>query len=164
MISKRNSDFGVGGILNFYRNEFNTHDHKNHYCELKSYLVIICIQFKLIYGTVDEKLPLGKIRKTSYLGALSKWLPRKKYWNFSISNYQRYTKFTSRCMFLMMTNTMILVTNSLCIKKYFKIQDGRQFCKINRFSIWNQLICQSQYCLNRAKTKGFKVLWVFIAN
>ena len=32
------------------------------------------------------------------------------------------------------------------------------------FSVRNQLICQSQYCLNRAKTRSFTVLYVFVTN
>ena len=32
------------------------------------------------------------------------------------------------------------------------------------FSVWNQLICHSEYCLSRSKTMGFKVLCGFIAN
>ena len=49
-------------------------------------------------------------------GVFSKCLPPKKYWeakdwNFHIStsNYQRFTKFTSRYIFFRMTNTMKLV-------------------------------------------------------
>ena len=57
-------------------------------------------------------------------GAFSKWLSRRKCRktknrNFCIStsNYHRYTQFISRYMFLTMTNTVILVENSLYIKK-----------------------------------------------
>ena len=57
-------------------------------------------------------------------GAFSKWLSRRKCRknknrNFCIStsNYHRYTQFISRYMFLRMTNTVILVKNSLYIKK-----------------------------------------------
>ena len=57
-------------------------------------------------------------------GAFPKWLSRRKWRktknrNFCIStsNYHRYTQFISRYMFLMMTNTVILVENSLYIKK-----------------------------------------------
>ena len=53
---------------------------------------------------------------TSSSGAFSKWLSRKKCrktknrnFRISTSNYQRYTQFTSRSMFLTMTNTTILV-------------------------------------------------------
>ena len=67
-------------------------------------------------------------------GAFSKWLSRRKCRkpqnrNFliSTSNDHRYTQFISRYMFLRMTNTVILVKNSLHIKKDFKIHDGRQF-------------------------------------
>ena len=47
--------------------------------------------------------------------------------NFLIatSYYQRYTKFTSRYMFLRITNTMKLVKISVHITKDVKIQDGR---------------------------------------
>ena len=71
-----------------------------------------------------EKLPLAKIRKK-----------QAKKWNFliSASKYQKYTKFTSRYMFLWMTNTMKLVKISLRISKDVKIQDGRQLWLKNRF-------------------------------
>ena len=66
--------------------------------------------------------------------AFSKWLSwgkcrKTQNGNFclSTSNYHRYTQFISRYMFLRMTNTVILVKNSLHIKKDFKIHDGRQF-------------------------------------
>ena len=51
----------------------------------------------------------------------------------STSNYHRYTQFISRYMYLKMTNTVILVKNSLHIKKDFKIHDGRQFWQKNRY-------------------------------
>ena len=67
-------------------------------------------------------------------GTFSKWLSRRKCRknknrNVCIStfNYRRYTQLISRYMFLMITNTVILVKNSLHIKKDFKIHDGRQF-------------------------------------
>ena len=77
---------------------------------------------------------------TPSYGAFSKWLSRRKCWKtknrnflFSTSNYHRYTQFTSRYMFLRMTNTVILVKNSLHIKKDFKIHDSRQFWPKNRY-------------------------------
>ena len=65
----------------------------------------------------DEKLPIVKIRKK-----------QAKNGNFliSTSNYQRYTKFISKYMFLWVTNTMKLVKISLRITKNVNIQDGRQ--------------------------------------
>ena len=72
-------------------------------------------------------------------GAFSKWLSRRKCWKtkkrsfcISTSNYHRYTQFISRYMFLRMTNTLILVKNSLHIKIDFKIHDGCQFWPKNR--------------------------------
>ena len=62
----------------------------------------------------DEKLPSVKIRKNK---------PKSE---ISASNYQRYTKVTSRYMFWWMTNTMELVKISLRITKDVKIQDGHQ--------------------------------------
>ena len=57
-------------------------------------------------------------------GAFSNWLSRRKCRktknrNFCISTsyYHRYTQFISRYMFLRMTNTVILVENSLYISK-----------------------------------------------
>ena len=63
-----------------------------------------------------EKLPPWKSGKQT------------KNWNFLIlaSKYQKYTKFTSRYMFLWMTNAMQLVEKKLRITKDVKIQDGRQ--------------------------------------
>ena len=74
-----------------------------------------------------EKLPLVKIRKKN----------KPKKWNFliSASRYQKYTKFTSRYMFLWMKNAMQLVKISLRITKDVKIQDGRQLWLKNRFSV-----------------------------
>ena len=73
-------------------------------------------------------------------GAFSKWLSRRKCRktknrNFCIatSNYHRYTQFISRYVFLRITNTVILVKNSLYIIKDFKIHDGRQFWPKNRY-------------------------------
>ena len=66
-----------------------------------------------------KKLPLVKIRKKK---------PKNE-----ISKYQKYTKFTSRYIFLWMTNTMQLVKISLRITKDVKIQDGRQLWSKNRF-------------------------------
>ena len=58
-----------------------------------------------------------------------------KKWNFliSVSKYQKYTKFTSRYMFLWMTNAMQLVKISLRFTKDVKIQDGSQLWLKNRF-------------------------------
>ena len=104
-------------------------------------------------------------------GAFSKWLSRRKCRksknrNFliSTSNFHRYTQYTSRYMFPRMTNTVILVKTAFHIKKRLQNPRWTPILLQKTFSGWNLLICQSQYCLNRAKTKSFKVLWVFIAN
>ena len=95
-------------------------------------------------------------------GAFPKWLSRRKCRknknrNFCIStsNYHRYTQFISRYMFLGMTNAVILVT------KTFTYQKGLQnpwwppiLAKIS-LSVWNQLICQSQYCLKQKVLKFY---------
>ena len=67
-------------------------------------------------------------------GAFSKWLSRRKCrknknrsFCISTSNYHRFTQFIARYMFLRMTNTVILVKNSLYIKKDFTIHECRQF-------------------------------------
>ena len=119
MISK-NSDFGVGGNVNFfYRSEFYTHEHKIHQSEPENYPLTICIKSSwymerfLKYNQIcDEKLPLVKIRKNK---------PKRGNFLISASNYQRYTKFTSRYMFWWMTNTMKLVKISLRTTKSVKI-------------------------------------------
>ena len=79
-------------------------------------------------------------RFTPSSGAFSRWFSQRKCrknknrnFYISISNYRKYTPFISRYMFLSMTNTLILIKNSLHIKKYFKIHDGRQFCPKNRY-------------------------------
>ena len=74
-------------------------------------------QFLRYNQICDEKLPLVKNP-----------VKQAKKWNFfiSASNYQRYTKLTSRYMFCWMKNTMELVKISLRITKDVKIQDGRQ--------------------------------------
>ena len=68
---------GGGKYKVYYRREFYTRDHKNNYCELENYLLLICIQFKLICGTFlrykqiyGEKLPLLKIRENKLCGQL----------------------------------------------------------------------------------------------
>ena len=54
MISK-NNDFGVGGNVKFfYRSKFFTDEHKIHQSEPENYPLTICINTKLIYGTVFE--------------------------------------------------------------------------------------------------------------
>ena len=128
MISK-DSDFGVGGNVKFfYRSEFYTHEHKIHQSEPENYPLTICIYTKLIYGTGVE----------IWSNLCRKVAPHEKQakkWNFliSASKYQKYTKFTSRSMFLWMTNAMQLVKISLRITKDIKIQDGRQLWLKNRF-------------------------------
>ena len=131
MISK-NSDFGVGGnVTFFYRSEFYTHKHKIHQSEPENYPLTICIYTKLIYGTVFE-IWSNLCRK---VGPRENPVKQAKNWNFliSASKYQKYTKFTSRYMFLSMTNAMQLVKISLRITKDVKIQDGRQLWLKNRF-------------------------------
>ena len=73
-------------------------------------------QFLRYNQMCDEKLPLMKIRK------------KAKKWNYliSASNYEIYTKFTSRYMFRWVKNTIKLVKISLRFTKDVKIQDGRQ--------------------------------------
>ena len=121
----------------FYRSEFYTHEHKIQQSEPENYLLTICIHTKLIYGTVlrydqscVEKLPPPPPPPPPREN------PEKqaKTWNFliSASKYQKYTKFTSRYMFLWMTNAMQLVKMSLRITKDVKIQDGQLWLK-NRF-------------------------------
>ena len=73
-------------------------------------------------------------------GAFSKWLSWRKCrktqnesFCVSTSNYHRCTQFISRYMLLRMENTVILVKNSLHIKKDFKIHDSRQFWPQNRY-------------------------------
>ena len=123
MISE-NSDFGAGGYVKFfYRSEFYTHEHTIHHNEPENPLTI-CIQIKSIYGTVFEVWS-NLCRKVAPRENKKK---QAKRWNFliSTSNYQIYTKFTSRYMFMWMTNTMQLVKISLRITKDAKIRDGRQ--------------------------------------
>ena len=105
---------------------------------------------------------------TTSSGVFSKWLSRRKSRktknkNFCIStsNYHRYTQFISRYMFQRMTNTVILVKNSLYIKK------GLQ----NPWwpAILTKKIVISMKSTNMPvsvlpKTKSFKILHVFMAN
>ena len=71
-----------------------------------------------------EKLPLVKIRKNK---------PKSEISFISAFIYQKYTKCTSRYMFLWTTNSMQLVKIPLRITKNVKIQDGRQLWLKNRF-------------------------------
>ena len=68
----------------------------------------------------DEKMPLVEIRKNK---------PKSEIFVISASNYQRYTKFTSRYMFCWMTNTMKLVKISWRITKDVKIQMAANYGK-----------------------------------
>ena len=88
--------------------------------------------------------------------------PKTKNRNFCIStsNYHRYTQFISRYMFLRMKYTVILVKNSLHIKKDFKIHDGRQFRPKTVISMKSTNMQVSIL----PQTKRFKVLCVSIAN
>ena len=115
----------------FDRSEFYTHEHKIHQSEPENYLLTICIDTKSIYGTVFE-IWSNLCRKVAPRENPEK---QAKKWNFlmSASKYQKYTKFTSRYMFLWMTNAMQLVKISLRITKDVKIQDGRQLWLKNRF-------------------------------
>ena len=124
MISK-NSDLGVGGNVKFFTEAiFILMNTKFTHLNQINYPLTICIHTKLLYGTVF-KIWSNLCRKVA---------PRKnpekqaKKWNFlsSASKYQKYTKFTSRYMFLWMTNTMKLVSIPLRITKDVKIQGGRQ--------------------------------------
>ena len=98
MISK-NSDFGVGGCKIHYRSAFFTHEHKNHHSEPK----------KLSSNQVDIWNTFWYINEytTSYPSWKSGKQARSR---ISLSQLliitQRYLiKFTSRYMFLRMTNT-----------------------------------------------------------
>ena len=130
MIDK-NSDFGVVGNVKFFTEANFKHKHKIHQSEPENYPLTICINTKLIYGTVFE----------IWSNLCRKVAPREnpqyqaKKWNFliSASKYQKYTKFTSRYMFLWMKNAMQIVKISLRITKDVKIQDDRQLCLKNRF-------------------------------
>ena len=75
------------------------------------------------------------IKFVSKSGPSWKFGKQAKKWNFfiSASKYQKYTKLTSRYMFLLMTNAMQLVNFSLRITKDVKIQNGRQLWLKNRF-------------------------------
>ena len=84
------------------------------FLDVKSQMIRIC--------NVEMKI----WRCTPSSGAFSKWFSwrwcrKTKSTNFRIStsNYQRYTQFISWYMFLRMTNTVILVKNTLHIKKHF---------------------------------------------
>ena len=78
----------------------------------------------MIYGTVFE-IWSNLCRKVAHRENPEK---QAKKWNFHISasKYQKYTKFTSKYMFLWMTNAMQLVKISLRITKDVINQDGRQ--------------------------------------
>ena len=93
-------------------------------------------------------------------GAFSKWLFRRKWRktknrNFCIStsNYHRYTQFISRYVSEDDKHGDTSWTFFIYKKKDIKIHDGRQLWPKKSLSVWNQLICQSQYCL---KQKVFK--------
>ena len=116
---------------------------------LRAQIIRICNVEMKIWGFIPSS------------GAFSNWLSRRKCRktknrNFCIStfNYRRYTQFIYRYMFLRMTSTVILVENSLYIKKK-RLQNPwwPPIMAKKSLSVWNQLTCQSQYCL---KQKVFK--------
>ena len=89
---------------------------------LRAQMIRICNVEMKIWGSTPSS------------GAFSKWLSQRKWrktqnrnLRISTSNYHRYTEFTSRYMFLRMTDMVTLVINSLHMKKDFKIQDGHHF-------------------------------------
>ena len=131
MVSK-DSDFGVGGNEKFLQKRiFYSWTQISPIWTRK--LSSIWIYTKLIYGTVFQ-IWSNLCRKVA-----PRENPKKqtKKWNFliSASKYQKYTKFTSRYMFLWMTNAMQLVKISLRITKDVKIQDGRQLWLKKSFSV-----------------------------
>ena len=95
---------------------------------LRAQIIRICNVGMKIWGSILSS------------GTFSQWLsrkkmpPKKRNFRITTSNHQRYTQFasrymfqfTSRYMFLRMTNTMMLIKNSLRIKKDVKIPDVRQ--------------------------------------
>ena len=121
----------MGKCKFLYRLEFCTYEHKIHQSEPKNYFLAICIDTKLIYGTIFE-IWSNLCRKVAPRENPEK---QAKKWNFHISasKYQKYAKFTSRYMFLWMTNAMQLAKISLRFTKDVKIQDDRQLWLKNRF-------------------------------
>ena len=79
----------------------------------------------------------------------------------STSNYHRYTQFISRYMFLRMTNTVILVKNSLYIKKGLQ---NPWWPPILAKKIVISMKSTNTPVSILPKTKSFKILCVFIAN
>ena len=86
-------------------------------------------------------------------------------WHFliSTSNYQRYTKFTTRYIFGDDKYDEVILKKVKGITINVKTKDCRQKWP-KSFSIWNQSVSHSWYCLYRTKTKVLNVLCVFIAN
>ena len=120
---------------------------------LKTQIIRICNVEMKIWGFTPSS------------GAFSKWLSRRKcrktkIRNFCIStsNYHRYTEFIPTYMFLRMTNTVILVKNSLHTKRISKSMMAANL---------GQKIVISMKSTNMPvsillKTKSFNVLCVFI--
>ena len=96
-IVSKNSNFGAGGNVKFfYRSEFYTHEHKSPIWTKKlssNYLYLNQVDIWNVF--------LDMIKCVSK--SCPSWISGKqaKKWNFliSASNYQRFTKFTSRYMF-----------------------------------------------------------------
>ena len=105
--------------------------HKIHQSEPENYPRTVWIYTKLIYRTVSE-IWSNLCRKVAPRENPEKQA-KKWYFFISASKYKKYTKFTSRYMFLWTTKAMQLVKISLRITKNVKIQDGRQLWLKNRF-------------------------------
>ena len=121
-----------------------------HHIHMNEHIFFAMLRAQII-GICNVEMKIWGFTPSS--GAFSKWLSRKKCLknkdrNFCIStsNYHRYTQFISIYMFLRMTNAVILV-KKICT--YQKDPWWSPFLAKKSLSVWNQLICQSQYCLKQ---------------
>ena len=76
------------------------------------------------------------------------YLARFKNFHISIINYNKWTQFTSKYIFLRVANSVKLVKNGLLVIKELKIQDDCQFC-LNIVHDTNLIVVQilSNSCL-----------------
>ena len=150
MIS-RNSDFGIGGNVNFffYRSEFNTHEHKIHHSdsEPENHPLTICIQIKFIYGTVFE-IWSNLWRKVALRENPEKQAKNRNFL-ISTSRYQKYSKLTVSYMFLWMTNAMMQLV------KIPKIQSGRQLWLKKSVSVFGK---RQEYQIKKFNSHNYTLI------
>ena len=121
--SGKTSYSGIGQKLGgpvIHTHHIYTNEHR-FFWTLRAQMIRICNVRMKIWGCIFKMVVPKKCRKN-----------KNKKFRISASNYHRYTQFTSRYMFLRMTNTVILVKNSLHVKERLQNPKWPQILAKNR--------------------------------